>query len=196
MKRSVLAMVAVSLATVAQAWTNAITATNAGAPYGAIVVPPVFSGASRAQLLTRTTNLAVAVGDRFLIGTVPCVATCSGIVTTATVVTVTVRTNGLGVVTTNTTTVVQPITVPTSGRSAIDGSVYWMRMPAARSRVPLQVAIGGSAACSVVLTDGGGVNFWSYSATANDVTTFDGYQGALYAYKDGTNTCTLTAWQW
>ena len=48
MKRSVLMTVAGCLAAAAQAWTNAITVTNAGAPYGAIVVPPVFSGASRA----------------------------------------------------------------------------------------------------------------------------------------------------
>jgi len=187
-------MLAVALAgfvTGAGAWDLTVPETNDTVTTVMIVPPVVVGSANWASYPERGTSVVVTAGARYRIGRQVVVAAHAGTMTNTLVTTTTYTTNGTAI-TTNTVSVVAPITVPLQGISGYDGSVRWYRAPTSRTALRLKVVNGG---CNVTLSDGSGLNTWVNTATAVD-DGFAGYQGALYVSKDDTNVCSITALSW
>ncbi|MBM4043560.1 MAG: hypothetical protein FJ279_00450 [Planctomycetes bacterium] len=178
-------------ATGAGAWGLTVPETNATATTVMIVPPVVDAALNWASYPERGTGVVVSAGARYRIGRQIIVAAHAGTMTNTLVTTTTYTTNGAAI-TTNTVSVVTPITVPIQGISGYDGTVRWYRAPSERDAIRLRIVNGG---CNVTLTDGSGFNSWVNTATAVD-DGFAGYQGPLYVSKDGTNVCTITAFTW
>lgn len=176
---------------------NALTiATNATAT---MVAPPVINfGPSAAQIAERTAVNTVAMGEFRRIGGVVCTAanagTTTGVLTTNTTIvaggtyiatnsiTGYIHTNVVAAVT-NTAITVQALSVPLTGLTAVDGSVYWLRVPLTRNPVILQARIVSPGAVVTVTDSAGGT-----TQLASDY----GYQlftggKALFARYDSTN---------
>jgi hypothetical protein len=90
--------------------------------------------------------------------------------------------------TTNTVITRASVAIPLTGLSAVDGTVYWLRVPATRNPVIVQARIPLEGA-SVTITDSNGGIVALHEDY--DRETFTGGR-ALFARADGTNTCTVT----
>ena len=160
-----------------------------------MVVPPVIDPALWAGFLPRSAGSVVFAGDKYRVANRIIVAAHSGTVTNTTTVTTVISTNLSVGVMTNSYTNVTFATVPVHGISGYDGTARWYRPAVVRNHLRLAVSIGSDGgACSVVLSDGEG-NDWTYTASAVD-DGFVEYQGALYARKTSTNTCSITTMSW
>jgi len=195
MKSTIKLMLVLALAgfvTSAGAWDLTVPETNAAATTVMILPPVVDSTQNWASYAERATSVVVSAGARYRIGRQVIVAAHAGTMTNTVVSTTTYTTNG-AVITTNTVTVVAPITVPISGISGYDGSVRWYRASPSRDRV--RVLLVNTGGCNVTLSDGSGLNTWVKTATGVD-DSFIGYQGALYISKETESVCTTSVWQW
>lgn len=146
--------------------------------------------------LVANTNKAVVMGEIYRTGRQLIVAANSGNITNGTVSTVTTVTNIVGSVTNvvvSTNVALVAVSVPVSGLSAADGTVYWYRArPTADTKLRLSVDVssGGTA----IIKNGRG-DLIKY--TADGVYDFDGLTGPLYIYTDGTGqTNTVNAASW
>lgn len=194
MKKLMLMLALASLAVAgANAWEVALT-TNATAT---MVAPPAKNLSYR-QIAERSATNVVAMGDIRREGLTFIVAANAGTtgtnVTTRTystndvAISYTVATNlaALGTaVSTNTVVAVAPLVVPDTGLSAVDGSVYWFRVPKVGefSAEVIQPYITASA--SVYFTDVYGNKLTESTSMAK--TTLAGQSLALYGRASDTN---------
>jgi len=170
-----------------------------------MIVPPVVSTASLAQIPVRATRVVVAAGSPYRIGSQIIVAAHSGAITNSTVTTTGYYTNGYPVslavaqwsatngvsVFTNTCISVAPITVPAVGLSGYDGTVRWYRARTADiDDIRLQLAVAGGV---LTLTDSSGSTL---DYTAAGTVDFSDFPGALYVHKSATNACSVKAMGW
>lgn len=155
-----------------------------------MIVPPVDDAPdSWLQVpdrnLLANTNKAVTAGQRYRIGRQVIIAANAGNLTT------TLATNVVGS-TTNVT--IASVSVPVTGLSAADGTVYWFRLrPATEDYLRLSMTI--SSGGGVILKDSKG-DLIKY-ATSGTVADFPAFPGALWTYTDGTaQTNVINTAQW
>lgn len=174
-----------------------------------MIVPPVVNfggGPGYAMIADRgatNTSATVLLGEYRRIDNAVAIAanagTVSGVLTTNSTVTsggTYIATNSISghvvtnVIATTTNTVVTraSVALPLTGLSAVDGSVYWLRVPATRNPVIVQARIPLTGA-TVTITDSNGGIVMLHDDYDREV--FTGGR-ALFARADGTNTCTVT----
>lgn len=160
MKQMTLMLAAALVTSGAMAWTVAIT-TNASPT---IVVPPAIEHrANITEYRERSPTNAVTIGQFRRVGRTLVVAATTG--TTA-------------------TNAVAP-TIPTTGRSAADGTVYWMRVPNPDewSRIVLQPYITSGATVYFTNSDSDGIT----EATSLAKIFLEGNKQAIYGRASVTN---------
>lgn len=208
MKKLMLVLTALAVMIVGVAYSGPITVTtNATPATGTIVVPPVVNfGSGYLQIASRdatNTSGTVAMGEYRRVGDVVCIAANAGTLTaertTNTVITAGGTYYGTNLITglvvtqtvaavTNTVITRKAISVPLTGLSAVDGTVYWLRVPASRGPVIVQARIP-LATATVTLTDSdGGITMFHDDYEKETFTSGK----LLYAKASGTNTCTVS----
>ena len=141
-----------------------------------------------ANFPARTATNAVVMGEIRRQGSMLMVAAVGGTTATA----MTTVTNVIGSIT-NVVTYATPITVPASGLSAADGTVYWMRVPKKRKNAIVNVTIVAGAV-TLSTADGGTI---PVAATTTFDTEFANFNKALYAVQSvSTNVNTVSSIEW
>ena len=157
------------------------------------------------QIQPRSPTNAVNAGELRRIGDTVIIAANSGVTTSAVPTAVSWTTGGVYItyaqlsvivtngatddVTTNFTYAVGPITIPTTGLSAFDGTnvanaVYWYRVPRSRTSLILQPAVLETAK-SMYYEDANGDSV--IGPTIGGVVELRGFNGVLYGHSSGTS---------
>jgi hypothetical protein len=155
-----------------------------------MVLAPVIDPApgSLANFAARTATNAVPIGGIRRQGSMLIVAAIGGTTSTS----MTIVTNVVGSIT-NVVTYATPITVPASGLSAADGTVYWMRVPKVRKNAILNVTVGDGAV-TLTTDDGGAI---PVASTTTFDTEFANFRKAMYATQStSTNVNTVSSIEW
>lgn len=148
-----------------------------------MVVPPARDyGTSLLQIPERTATNSVVQGEVRRQDQDVLIAAVAGTTGTSMNTNLFIYTNGTTVVT-NTSYKATPITVPLSGLTAADGTVYWHRVPRTRSGMVLTVTIEPGDT-TVTLSDPGGGVIPVTSTTQFTAASLPGFLDALYATKD------------
>lgn len=159
-----------------------------------MVLAPVIAPTpgSLANFTERIATNAVKIGEIRRQGSMLIAAALGGTTATNMTVVTSIVTNG-SVVATNVVTYATPISVPASGLSAVDGSVYWMRVPTERKNAILKVTVGDG---TVTLSTADGGSIPVTSTTVFD-TEFANFKKALYAVQStSTNVNAVSSIEW
>lgn len=203
MTKRLMAMLACAVAVcTASAWTIELD----GAGTNAMILPPVVDfSVSWAQVKERAvTNETIQAGEYRRIGRSVLVAANDGSTTNTLVTTTHYITNSVwltkpptntytGVVTTNTVTKIAPISVPRTGLTVADGSVYWFKVPSSRESVIIQPTLSAGAVVTFSNAESGGDGFTA--STSGTRIELRGYTGALWAAADSNN-CSVAVFAW
>lgn len=186
-----LALMCVSLlvAISASAGTVTIPAGCIGGTNVMVLAPVIAPSASGlASFTERTATNAVKVGEIRRQGSTLIAVAIAGTTSTS----MTTTTNVFGNIT-NVVVAATPITVPASGLSAADGTVYWMRVPRERNNVILKTTIGDG---TVTLSTSDGGSIPVTSTTVFD-TEFKALTKALFATQStSTNVNSVSTLEW
>lgn len=155
-----------------------------------MVLPPVIplSPSVLRNYNERTATNAVALGEIRRQGNQLIVAANAG----TTAVTMATNTVVIGSVT-NTVVFANPITIPETGLTAIDGSVYWYKVPQARNNAIVQVTVADGVV-TLATPDGGAL---PVSSTTLFDTEFSKFSKALIASQSTyTNVNSVSVMEW
>ena len=155
-----------------------------------MVMPPVIplTPSVLRNYTERTATNTVAIGEIRRQGNQLLVAANAG--TTAT--TMTTTTNIVGSVT-NIVTFATPITIPETGLTAVDGTVYWFKVPQIRNNAIVKVTIVDGTV-TLATPDGGAL---PVTATTLFDTEFSKFNKALIASQSAyTNVNSISVMEW
>jgi hypothetical protein len=141
-----------------------------------------------ASYAERTATNAVKVGEIRKQANQLIVAAVAGTTSTS----MTTTTNIFGNVT-NVVVAATPITVPASGLSAADGTVYWMRVPKVRKNAIVKVTVGDGTV-TLSTADGGAIPVTT--TTLFDTEFADFKKGLMATQSTSTNVNSVSSIEW
>lgn len=189
MKNLALVVMAMLVAASASAGTVAIPATCVAGTNIMVLAPAIdVTPGALAAYAERTATNAVKVGEIRKQANMLIVAAVAGTTSTS----MTTTTNVFGNIT-NVVVAATPITVPASGLSAADGTVYWMRVPKVRKNAIVKVTVGDGTV-TLSTADGGAI---PVSSTTIFDTEFADFKKALLATQStSTNVNSVSSIEW